>query len=280
MEEMTLFERIVGGDIFVEVWRQMRNFLFKQSRLRQLVTLKPIEIYSTETELVLDNMKVLLDIDAYLENIVQRRIDRAKDLLSMNFLEWKKDRLSYTFNVVINAKTGYDDIANFFDHHFANRTYRIVPDKYSIHLEKFITGVEGTKACVELPFYVDARLWFIKKRLSGTASFSASISFNNPQYTIRTRNLNYTLKTKSWLLKIADYWYHHKINHFLTGFLVYNFQEEIFHARVHAQEQLNDFQQENEWVNGTINELELERLTLDPDAVRAVFHAEGKLHLV
>ncbi len=106
MEEMTLFERIVGGDIFVEVWRQMRNFLFKQSRLRQLVTLKPIEIYSTETELVLDNMKVLLDIDAYLENIVQRRIDRAKDLLSMNFLEWKKDRLSYTFNVVINAKTG------------------------------------------------------------------------------------------------------------------------------------------------------------------------------
>jgi Domain of unknown function (DUF4403) len=277
---MTYFERIVGGEVFVGIWRQMRQFVFKENRWRQLLSLEPIEIYTAETELELDNTKIQLHIRAYLENIVQRRIERAKDLLSLNFLTRQFEAPAYTFHVIIHAQTGYDEISKFFNLHFASRKYEIVENKYSIFLERFKTGADGTKARVELPFYVDARWWFIKRRLHGVAVFKGSLAFNTPPFSIKTRNLNYSLTTNSWLLKIADSWYHSDILHFLSGFLIYNFREEIFHARIHAQEQLNEYQHGNAWINGTVNEMDLDRVTIDPDALRAVFHAKGKLHLV
>lgn len=277
---MTFFERLVGGDTFAGIWRQMRQFVFKENRLKQLFSLEPIEIYTADTAVELDKANVQLHIQAHLENLVQRRIERTKDIFTLNFLTRQFEAPAYSFNVSISAKASYPDISAFFTHHFGNRSYDIAKDRYSIFLEDFRASAEGTKAVMELPFYVDARWWFIRRRLYGTATFRGSLSFNNPPFTIRTRNLEFSLQTSSWLLKLANRRYHRDILEFLSGFVVYNFREEIFHARVHAQELLNEYQHDNRWINGTVNELELDRLTIDPDALRGVFHAKGKLHLV
>lgn len=277
---MTFFERIVGGDIFSGIWSRMRQFVFRENRWRQLFALEPIEIYTTDTELEFDQARVQLHVQAYVENLVQRRIERSKDIFSLEFLTRPFETPAYTFNVNLTAKASYADVSAFFTHHFGFQSYDIVKDKYRIELEDFRAASEGTKAVVELPFCIHARFLFIRIRRRGTATFRGSLTFNNPQYTIRTRNLSYTLQTNSWLLKIVDWRYRSDILEFLSGFIVYNFREEIFHARVHAQELLNEYQHDNRWINGTVNELDLERLTVDPDALRGVFHARGKLHLV
>lgn len=277
---MTFFERIVGGDIFAGIWRQMRQFVFKENRLKQLFSLEPIEIYTTDTEVEFDKANVQLHIQAHLENIVQRRIERTKDIFTLNFLTRQFEAPAYTFHVAITAKASYPDISAFFTHHFGFQEYPIVKGRYSIFLEDFRASAEGTKAVIELPFCVNARFWFFRRKLFGTATFKGSLTFNNPPFTIRTRNLDYTLQTSSWLLKLVNWRRHREIVDFLSGFVTYNFREEIFHARVHAQELLNEYQHDNRWINGTVNELELDRLTIDPDALRGVFHARGKLHLV
>jgi len=204
---MTFFERIVGGDIFAGIWSRMRQFVFKENRWRQLFSLEPIEIYTTDTELEFDQAKVQLQVKAFLENLVQRRIVRGKDLFNLEFLTRPFESPAYTFNVHITAKASYADVSAFFTHNFGFQTYEIVNDKYRIELEDFRASSEGTKAVVVLPFYIHARFLFIRFKRHGTATFRGSLTFNNPPYTIRTRNLDYTLQTGSWLLKLVDWRY-------------------------------------------------------------------------
>jgi hypothetical protein len=93
------------------------------------------------------------------------------------------------------------------------------------------------------------------------------------------RNLSYTVESKSMLLKWIDNFYHKQILDFLNTFLVYDFKEELYIAKLQAQEQLNDFQVERDWIHGNILNIDLERITIDHDALRAVFLANGKLEV-
>jgi hypothetical protein len=276
---MNIFERVIQGSVFGDVWHQVQQYLFNEKRWIQLLSLKPIEIYTTKTDIELDGAKVDLDIKAFIENIVQKRISNARNYLSLGFLSWKTNRQTYNFKVIVKAKTDYKSIGNFFTHHFANKKYDIEENIYAISLKEFIVKNKGTKVQIEVPFTIYAKRWYLKKQYEGKAIFLCSIIFNDPNYSIRTRNLSYTIESKSMLLKWIDKLYHKQILDFLNNFLVYDFKEELYIAKLQAQEQLNDFQVERDWIHGNILNIDLERITIDHDALRAVFLANGKLEV-
>lgn len=96
------FERVLGGTIFMIFLEQVQQYLFSEKRLVQFSTLKPIEIYKTETELEIDKAKIKLqEIKSNLENLVQRRIERALNTLS---LSKKQGTFNYIFDVIIKAQ--------------------------------------------------------------------------------------------------------------------------------------------------------------------------------
>jgi hypothetical protein len=275
---MAIFERVLGGTIFYDFWTQVQQYLFSEKRLVQLLTLKPIEIYKTETELEIDKAKIKLQIKSNLENLVQRRIERTLNLLSLS----KKQEVSYAYNfdVIIKAQAQYKDVSNFFNFHFGNQRYEIEKDNYYLDIADFTFGNRGTKAVVELPFVLDAKWKFIKRKMSGKAIFTGSLNFHQPKYVVKTRNLNYELETKSYILKFIDTFYHKELIDFLHDFLQYNFKQELEQARIEAQKQIDSFQDQSNWINGTLNDLDLERITIENDGVHAVFLAEGKLHFL
>lgn len=276
---MAIFERVLGGSIFFDFWKQLQQYIFSEGRFIQLITLQPIEIYKTETELEIDTAKVKLFIKSNVENLMQRRIERTINLLTLNLSENQK-KSAYDFDVIIKAQMLYDDISKFFNHHFANQTYTIEEEKYYLHIEKFQFSNHGTKAVVHMPFSLESKRWFLKRKMSGTAIFKGSINFHQPKYVVKTRNLNYELETNSIILKLLDNLYHNQLIDFLAQFLQYNFKEELIHAKAEAQEQINSFQSQTNWVNGNIDELDLERITIENEGIHAVFLAEGKLHLI
>jgi hypothetical protein len=116
--------------------------------------------------------------------------------------------------------------------------------------------------------------------MKGAAIFTGSFNIHQPKYVLRTRNLRYRLETSSYILRIIETFYHKELTAFLNDFLQYNFKEELFHAKVEAQLQINEFQHQSNWINGNIHDLDLERLTIEPDGVHAVFLAKGKLHII
>ena len=88
------------------------------------------------------------------------------------------------------------------------------------------------------------------------------------------------METKSYILKFIDTFYHKQLVDFLHDFLQYNFKKELEQAKIEAQKQIDSFQQQSNWINGTLNELDLERITIENDGIHAVFLAEGKLHFL
>ncbi|MFN8236608.1 MAG: DUF4403 family protein [Chitinophagales bacterium] len=277
---MTIFERVLGGNIFYDFWKQLQQYLFSEGRFIQLITLQPIEIYKTETELEIDTAKVKLFIKSTVENMMQRRIERTLSLLTLNLYNKPKDALAYDFDILIKADMAYAEVSKFFNHHFANRTYTIEEDKYFLFIEEFHFGNQGTKALVRMPFELESKRWFLKRKIKGTAVFRGSFNFHHPKYVLKTRNLDYELETESYILKLIDSFYHIKLVEFLSSFLQYNFKEELFHAKVEAQLQINSLQSQSNWISGVINELDLERITIEEEGIHAVFLAEGKLHLM
>jgi hypothetical protein len=242
--------------------------------------LQPIEIYKTETELEIDTAKIKLFIKSNVENLMQRRIERTLNLLTLKSSENQKKSASYDFDIVIKAQMKYEDVSRFFNHHFANQTYTIEENKYYLHIEKFQFSNSGTKAVVHMPFSLESKRWFLKRRMTGVAVLKGSINFHQPKYVIKTRNLNYELETDSFILKMIDNIYHQHLVEFLSGFLQYNFKEELIHAKTEAQEQINSFQNQSNWIKGNIDELDLERITIENEGIHAVFLAEGKLHII
>jgi hypothetical protein len=277
---MAILERVLGGNIFSDFWKHLRQFIFSENRLFQLLTLQPVEIYKASTEIEIDHAKVKLDIKSDLENLMQRRIDRTIDLLTLNFSGRQKDAFVYDFDVLIKAQMEYEEVSKFFNHHFADQSYTIEEKKYYLEIKKFHFGSQGTKAVVEMPFELDAKWWLIRRKMAGTAVFKGSVNFHHPKYVVKTRNLNYDLETDSFILKVIDRFYHKELVSFLHDFLQYNFKEELFLAKVEAQLQINSFQHQTSWINGNINELDLERITIEPEGIHAVFLAKGKLHVI
>lgn len=276
---MNIFERIIQDYLFKDIWVHLKSFLFNEKRWNQLISLKPIEIYSTTTDLEIDGAKVDLKIKGELENIVEKRISNVKNLLSFNFLDWTNNQANYKFKIIIKAKADYQNVSHFFNHHFANIKYDIEPNQYSILIKEFIVSSNNTKALVEVPFIIYTNKWYLKKQYEGKAYFSGSILFNNPAHTIKTRNLSYTLDSNSLIIKWVDRIYHKDIIDFLNTFLVYNFKEELFFAKLQAQQQLDSFQVDKDWIQGSILNLDLERITIDRDALHGVFVANGNLEV-
>lgn len=277
---MTIFERVLGGNIFFDFWTQVQHYLFSEKRLVQLLTLKPIEIYKTETELEIDEAKIKLYIKSTLENLVQRRIERTFNMLTLNLLKNEETSYAYNFDVLIKAQMQYVDVSKFFNFHFGNQRYEIEKEFYYLDIENFTFGNRGTKAVVELPFVLDAKWKFIKRKMAGKAIFTGSLNFHQPRYVIKTRNLNYELETNSIILKIIDRFYHKELVAFLQDFLQYNFKRELEQAKTEAQHQIDSFQNQTNWINGMLDDLDLERITIENDGVHAVFLAEGKLHFL
>ncbi|MCB9034291.1 MAG: DUF4403 family protein [Chitinophagales bacterium] len=277
---MSIFDRILGDTSYADIWEQLQKYLFTNKRWLQLLTLKPIEIYKQDTTFEIDTAKVDLSIQSYVENIVQKRIENTRRLLSFNIASWSKNTTNYKFNILLKAKANYKEIGNFFNFHFAKQTYDIEPNRYSIYIDSFTISSVGTKAEIVVPFKIHAKWWKFKRTVDGIATLICSLSFNHPRYTIRTRNLNYTLQTESKMLKWIDSNYHQEIVKSLSDFLVYDFREEIQNAKILAQEQINSFQEGNSWISGTVNDLQLERITIDYDALRGFFLAEGNIEVL
>lgn len=277
---MSVFERVLGGNVFYEFWKQLQQHIFSEARFIQLITLQPIEIYKASTQLEVDDAKIDLHIKSNVENLMQRRIERTINLLTLNLLENKNKAYIFDFDVIIKAQMAYAEVNKFFNHHFAKQTYVIEENQYYLFIKKFETGNIGTKGEVRLPFMLESKRWFLKRKMHGVAVFNGSINFHQPKYVIKTRNLRYRLETNNWILKIIDRIYHEQIVAFLSDFLQYNFSEELMHAKAEAQAQIDSFQSQTNWIAGQIEEMDMERITIENDGVHAVFLAQGKLRLI
>ncbi|HQV76974.1 MAG TPA: DUF4403 family protein [Chitinophagales bacterium] len=273
---MSIFERILGESLFVNAWKQVRQYLFAEGRFKQLISLQPIDIFEEESEIDIDGACVKLRISSDVDNIMRRGIQRIIHFLKFNPSEKLED---YGFDIKIDAQMSFKDVNTFFNANFANVNYPIYSNKVDLCIENFEFNNDGINAKAKIPLKLQTHWWFYKRSISVNTFLNATIVYGDPKNIIRTHRLRYEIKTKNFLVKWVENYYHTQILQFLNELLTYNFREELMHVKEHAQAQIDELQSQTNWIKGTIKQVELDNLEIGENGIKALFLAEGKIYL-
>ncbi len=260
----------------MSAFRQMREHLFSK-KMRQLVTGKDIEVYEGESSFEVDTANIRLHFKAYLENIINKRISKALNFFNMGFNTKPED---YTFQVVINATLDYQNIRNFLNYHFSNKKYLLLDDTVTLILEDFIIKEHQGKILADIPFWGRYSNSWLTVEGKGTMLLQGLVRYRSEKFLVHTEALNFDIITKNWIIKYINWRYHHILLEVLNNLLKIDVKEDLFLAKIEAQEQINNYQSQSSWVSGIINNLDLERYSVKNDGIHAIFVADGQLQLL
>lgn len=273
---MSVLEKLVAPEMIMSAFRQMREHLFSK-KMRQLMTGKAIEVYEGESSFEVDTAIIHLHFKAYLENIINKRISKALTFFNMGFNAKPED---YNFQVVINATLDFQNIRNFLNFHFSKKKYSLLDDSVSLVLEDFIIREHHGKILADIPFWSSYKNSWLTVEGKGTMQLEGLVRYRSEKFLVHTEDLDFDISTKNLIIKYINRRYHHILLEAINDLLKIDVQEDLFLAKIAAQEQINNYQSQSSWVSGIINNLDLERYAVKNDGIHAVFVADGQLQLL
>ena len=276
--QMTLYQYI-SEEILKKSWEQLLRSMFSNKKLRQLLSLKPIEIYKSDIQLDFEGSKVEVKIESHVENIIEKRL--SNPFLFFDFSQWmSRTPLSYTFQVHALAKMDFANVANYLTKNFVLVEYELEEGKYKFSIQKIELSHARNKLQVNLHIQGQAKWWRVTKKAKGILKIEGNLAYNPIKKLVYTSDLDYTIDANDPVIKLVDNKYHTEFKQQLERFLRLNVREELFNAKIAAQEEINKIQNNPEFlVNGALLDLEIEKIYADKEGIKAVLTARGKLHL-
>jgi hypothetical protein len=274
---MSLIDHFLKEEIIMQAWQQLQRMLSSEGRFRQLISLRPIELYNTSTKFEVDGAIIEIEMESFLENIIQKRIDHAANLLALGKWVLNESR-AYNFHVVVTARIDYNNAAIYLNNHFAGKDYYFDNNKYHLHIEQIRLREEKHVVIADVDAHGYVKSGFLTKKAKGTMVIHAHPVYINDKSLFSTRDLNYHIRHTDLLTRGISWWWHNDIRTLLQHTLEYPLEEDLFNGRVMAQEEMNRHQkQPTFWVNGMLTSLSLERIYYDQEGLQAVLLARGKL---
>jgi len=276
---MASFNKYLSREVIGRSWQQIRKALISDDgRLKQLFTLKPIDLFDTNTSFEVSGATVKMEIKSYLENIIRKRVKSGS---KWPFNWGSQSASSYKFNVVVNGKIDYQNMEVWVRNNFKDELYSFHNGRYHLKLRDVKSITQRDKKLVfELDLFGSIRIWFLCIKQKSTLTFELAPLYDHKEYIVRVKDLDYKLETPNILLKIFDKYYHDEFQKFLEEEIEISIKEDLFTARILAQEEMNRHQKGEKLIfNGFLNDLELERINVEKRGLEAVFLAQGKIQM-
>lgn len=276
---MPSYEKYIGREVVKRAWSQIQKSLISEDgRLRQLFSLKPIELYDTNTALEVNGASIKMEIKSYLENIIQKQAKKGFNIWP--FANWGEDSaLKYKFNVVVNGKMDYPNMEIWVNNTFKDQPYTFRNGRYLLKLRE-VKQISGSDKRLEfrLDLFGSIRIWKFRFRTKSVLTFEADPIYDPKTRMIKVEDVDYRFETANILLKILDRYYHDDFQEFLKESIEISIEEDLFTAKILAQEEMNKYQHdENLLFHGYLNNLELERFEVTRKGIEAVFLAQGDI---
>ena len=275
---MASFNKYLSREVIGRAWQQILKALVSdEGRLKQLFTLKPIELYDGNTSFKVSDATIKMEIKSYLENIIKKRVKSGGSFLPFNWGTQKAN--TYKFNVVVHGKMDYENIEIWVRNNFKDELYSFHDGRYHLKLRdvKRISR-QDNKLLFELDLVGSIRIWFLRIKQKSTLTIELNPVYDPKDYIIRVKDLDYEFNTANILLKVFDKYYHEEFLEFLEEVIEIPIKEDLFAARILAQEEMNRHQKEGKLsLNGFLNDLELERINVEKRGLEAVFLAQGNI---
>ena len=275
---MTLYQYI-SEEILKKSWEPILRSFVTSNKLKQLLSLQPIGIYENDFPLDFEGSIVNVEVKSYVENIIEKRLSNPFQIF--DFFKWgTRPLLSYKFQVFAVARMDFVNAAKYLTQNFANIEYYLEDGKYKFTIHKIALGYEDKKLWVDLEISGTAKWWKITKIVKGKLRISGNLKYLVDKKTAITQDLDYKILESDFIILQIDKRHHAEFRKLLIDFLRVNVREELFNARIAAQEEINKAQNDPSFiVNGALHDLEIERLYANEKGIRATLVANGRLHL-
>lgn len=276
---MPAFDRLLDSDILSDAWKQVLT-KFREGRLAQLMTLKPIEVYNATIPYDLDGAHLEVEFKAFVENILQKRFQNALSFLTLDFGQLGSDVLHYNCHVTVRVNMDYQNMGNYLNHQYANRTFHLLDNRIELTILNFKLGYADQLITAEIPLRIKAN--YKKLRHTGliTVLAKGKLKYQPALYKVSVVDISYSTLTKNILLKGTNLIYYSRIIQALEDFMQFNIKEELDNGLKLAKEKLTTFNEETPLVQGEMDTLELERIELLDEKASGVFLAEGKIKII
>ncbi len=276
---MASYDKYIGREVVSRAWQQIQKSLISEDgRLRQLFSLKPIDLYDTKTSLDVNGATVKMEIKSYLENLIQKQAKKGLQIWPFN--NWTDQSSShYKFNVVVNGKMDYKNVETWVRNTFNNQPYTFDDGRYLLQLRDVISISEANrKLQLKLDLQGSIRFWKFRFKAKSKLNILVDPIYDANANIIRMTDMDYQFETSNILLKFLDRYYHKEFKEFLIEEIEISIKEDLFTARILAQEEMNKFQgNQNLLFNGYLSDLALERFEVQKKGIEAVFLAQGNI---
>lgn len=277
---MPAFDRILHSNIIGLVWKKVFQKLL-DGKLLQLMTLKPIQVYNEQMPFELDGAHMDVDITAHLENLIQKPIQRAFDLLSMDFKSADSNKiLSYSISVDANVKMDYENMAIYLKNQFANNEYRILDDRIGLTFHDFKLQKKNHQLEVIVPMHINAR--YKKFNYDGDAEVFArgNIVYEPNNTLVKIIDISYVATSDKFLLRLANLIYYKDIVEALEEFLQFDIKDELEEGMVKLKSEVDEYNEELTLLSGEVTALRLNYIQLLEEGAHANFHVDGRVKLL
>lgn len=229
------------------------------------IRISPSEVYVSP--FTSKDSKLLLGLSLYgqVESFMGSRPDKlsVKPLPDFKLVQ----RAAQQFNLNLATDVTYDKISELSKSQLINKTF--TQGKRSITITDLsIYGSEGK------PIFVADVIGSLKGRIY----FTGNMVYNSEKKSVDIQNPEFDVKTKSALLKSADWLLHGFILNKLTPYLSYPVQQDLDDLKLEANQMLKNYLiMDGVSMEGNLNNLTVTDLNLVPGAVRITTNIKGNM---
>lgn len=262
-------------EVGTAAWKQMHKPILIDSTTTTWLYGKPQKIHATQLRLSQNKASLGLGIETYVENTIgePKRKVTVRPLPDLNLVE----QITNDFNVSLSADARYENVKEMMQEQFLGKTFKLDNDE-----EQFITvtGLDliGSAEKIIIQVDIDGKIKksFIKKKVKGTIYLEGIPYYEPDSQEIRVKELDYTLKTKDILLKMAKWFTGKKFQKNLEQQLVFPVGMKLESAKKMITQQLKNYKV-NEYLTlkGELNEMQPQGLYLTPESIRLIVLADG-----
>jgi hypothetical protein len=276
---MPALDRILSSDLIIEIWKKI-ILNIKDGKLVQLMTLKPIEVYDETIPYEIDGAELKADVQAHLENLIQKPIQRAFDFLSFDFKNMDKNLFSYKISVEANVCMDYKNMSIYLSHQFSNKQYWILDDRIGLLFSDFKLSMKNNQLEVIVPLRIDAKYKMLNYNGSADVFARGNIVYDPVSMIIKITDISYVATSDKFILRMVNLIYYQDIIQALEGFMQFDIRDELNDGLVLLKKEVLKYDEEISLVSGEVNVLTLNQLWLLPDGAKANLGIEGRIKLM
>lgn len=248
-------------------WDESQKPIQMSENYNTWVRITPKDIYLSPLTSVNNKLNLAISLYAQIESFMGVK-PAEKKLVSLPEFKYVQ-RPPQQFNLNIAADATFDKISEMSKSQLINKTFSEGKNSITI-TDLSIFGSEGKAV-----FVAD-----VTGSLKGRIYFTGNMVYNPAKTAVEIQNPQFDVKTKSALVKSANWLLHGIILNKIAPYLTYNVKEDLELMKKEANLMLNNYSvYDGVTLQGKLNSIDVMSLDLVPGAVRISANAKGNIVL-